>query len=77
MATAAGGSVVAVGETHELQGFALAGATVVAAASDDEMEAAWTAVGEDVGLLILSARAAMVLGHRLADRPDLLTAVMP
>ena len=70
-------TVVALGETHELQGFALAGVTVVAATAEVELSTAWQQLGSDVGLVILSPLAARVLESDLADRPDILTAVMP
>lgn len=69
-------SVVALGDPREVDGFALAGARVVVA-TDDEILATWLALDDDVGLVILSRRAAQILGDRLADHPDVLTAVLP
>jgi len=70
-------TIVALGETHELQGFALAGVTVVAVTAEAELSAAWQQLGPDVALVILSPLAARVLESDLAKRPDVLTAVMP
>jgi hypothetical protein len=69
-------SVVALGETHELDGFALVGVTVLAATTPADVIGAWTDLGPDVGLVILSPMAATTLHHLLADRPDTLTVVM-
>lgn len=70
-------TVVALGETHELVGFALAGARVVHAADAAALVAAWAALDADVGLAILSPLAATALDAVLDDRPDVLTVVMP
>jgi vacuolar-type H+-ATPase subunit F/Vma7 len=70
-------TIVALGEDERLDGFALAGASVIGATSDDEMRSAWGRLGSDVGLVILSARAALVLEPLLGDRSDVLTAVLP
>jgi vacuolar-type H+-ATPase subunit F/Vma7 len=70
-------AVVAIGETHELEGFALAGVSVVLATTETEITAAWRRLPPDTGLAILSAKAAALLQPVLGDRPDVLTAVMP
>lgn len=70
-------TVVALGERHELEGFALVGATIVTARTDDEISSGWRNLGPDVGLVILSSRAADVLRSELSSRPDILTAVLP
>lgn len=70
-------TVVALGETHELAGFALAGVTVVAATTEADVAAAWQRLGPDVGLVILSPMAARFLEPELGGRTDLLIAVMP
>ncbi|MGB5757864.1 MAG: hypothetical protein WBM50_13190 [Acidimicrobiales bacterium] len=70
-------AVVGLGETHELEGFALVGVTVVAAATATELIDAWTNLDGDVGLVILSPTAAGVLDRHLDERPDTLTVVMP
>ena len=68
--------VVALGETHELEGFALVGVTVVAAATRTEVIDAWRNLDQDVGLVILSPTAADVLDQHLEDRPNTFTVVM-
>ena len=70
-------TVVALGDDDRLDGFALAGATVIEVESDEELRSAWDELGPDVGLVILSARASQVLQPVLGDRTDLLTAVVP
>jgi vacuolar-type H+-ATPase subunit F/Vma7 len=71
------GTVVALGSGHVLDGFALAGASVVNATTDDNLVRAWEALGEDVGLVILSTEAARILDSHLQNRPDVLTVVVP
>ena len=67
-------SVVAIGESHELEGFALVGVTVQIT---ETVDAAWSELDSDVGLVILSPIAAEALRSRLVERPDVLTVVMP
>ena len=69
--------VGALGAAVDVEGFALAGALVFVADDDDAVDAMWSTVGDDVGVLILTARAAERLRARLGERPLLLTAVMP
>ena len=69
--------VLALGEAHELEGFALVGARVVPAQTPEEVRAAWARLGDDVSLLVLTRAAALTLGDDLARRDDLLTAVLP
>ena len=71
------GTVVALGSGHTLDGFALAGASVVSARTDGDVLCAWDSLGEDVGLVILSAEAALALDAHLQNRPDVLTVVLP
>ena len=71
------GTVVALGSGHALDGFALAGASVVNVTTDDNLVRAWEALGEDVGLVILSPEAGRILDSHLQNRPDVLTVVMP
>jgi vacuolar-type H+-ATPase subunit F/Vma7 len=70
-------TVVALGDDDRLQGFALAGATVVTATTDSDLRAAWDALDAEVGLVIMSTRVAEVLAPVLDERTDLLTAVLP
>ncbi len=69
--------VLALGEAHELEGFALVGARVVPAHTAEEVRAAWARLGDDVSLLVLTRAAAAALGDDLARRDDLLSAVLP
>jgi vacuolar-type H+-ATPase subunit F/Vma7 len=70
-------TVVALGNDDRLDGFALAGATIVRAGTDDELVAAWERLDADVGLLILTSDAATALASVLGHRPDILTTVLP
>ena len=69
--------IVALGDDDRLEGFALAGASVIAASTDDEIRQAWERLDPDVGLVILSVGASRVLESRLDERSDVLTAVLP
>jgi len=71
MATAA-----VIGEFLAVQGYALAGAAVCPADSPDEAIAAFDALPAGPTLVILTATAARWLADRLAQRPDVLTAVL-
>jgi vacuolar-type H+-ATPase subunit F/Vma7 len=71
------GSVVALGESHGLEGFALVGVEVRRVAGPDDVRSVWEHLDDQVSLVILSQAAADVLAERLADRPDVLTAVLP
>ncbi len=64
-------------EEAELEGFALVGVRVRAAETPALVLGAWHDLDADVGLVILSAAAAEVLGPTLTDRPGTITVVMP
>jgi vacuolar-type H+-ATPase subunit F/Vma7 len=70
-------TVVALGSGDVLDGFALAGVSVMAATTEEEVVHAWEALDDGVGLVILSPLAARTLDARLDERPDLLTVEMP
>ncbi len=70
-------TVLALGDAHELEGFALTGVRVLRATDPGAVTAAWQTLDPDVGLVVLTTEAARVLGGTLADRPDVLTAVLP
>ncbi len=70
-------TVVALGADDRLDGFALAGASVIATTTDEEVRGAWDRLASEVRLVILSADAARVLEPVLGDRADILTAVLP
>jgi len=71
MATAA-----VIGEALSVEGYALAGATVLVADSQAGAAAAWDALPPDTALLVMTTRAAEWLADRLAERPAILTAVL-
>ena len=70
-------AVVAIGATHDVEGFALVGVSVIAATTELEVIEAWSRLPDDTSLAILSAAAATTLDQQLEDRPDVLTVVMP
>jgi len=65
-----------IGEALAVEGYALAGAVVLAADSQAEAAAAWDALPPDTALLIMTDRAAGWLADLLAQRPAFLTAVL-
>ena len=66
-----------IGEELAVEGYALAGCVLLPADNPDEVNSAWQALPPDTVLLILTQTAASWLADRLAQRPDILTAVMP
>lgn len=66
-----------IGEELAVEGYALAGCVLLPADNPDEVISAWQALPPDTVLLILTQRAANCLAGRLAQRPDIMTAVMP
>jgi vacuolar-type H+-ATPase subunit F/Vma7 len=70
-------TVVALGSSDDLDGFALAGVRVVVTTTERAVTEAWSELDRDVGLVILSADAAHTLATVLDDRADVLTVVMP
>lgn len=72
------GAIAAIGSRPRVQGFALAGALVVAAETPDAVRSAWDGLDTDVVLVILTPSAAAALAGRLDDlSATRLTAVMP
>ena len=69
--------VAVIGELTRVQGFALAGAVVLAAADPEAVRSAWASLGADVAVVVLTPAAAAALGD--AQRPPRwpLTVVMP
>ncbi|GAA1469454.1 V-type ATP synthase subunit F [Microbacterium thalassium] len=69
-------SIAVIGEEHLVDGYRLAGATVLLAAGADAVRRAWDALPGDVGVVVLTAQAAAALGE---DREDgrRMVAVMP
>jgi len=70
-------TVVGIGEEGVMTGFAVTGVPVITAETESEIIAAWDGLDDDVGLVILSARASEVLRADLEGRADRLSAVMP
>ncbi len=70
-------SVVALGESHELDGLALAGVRVLRADTDESMVAAFDELDDDVGLIILTEQSARALREPLDRHPRLLRVVLP
>lgn len=68
------GSLVAIGESRRMRGFALAGVIVMAAEDAAAVREAWRAVPGDAEVVILTPAAAAALADR-SETP--LTAVLP
>jgi vacuolar-type H+-ATPase subunit F/Vma7 len=62
-------TVVALGEAHRVEGFALAGAEVVNAADASAVREAWAALPADVAVVILTPTAADALPPDVSPRP--------
>ncbi len=69
--------VVAIGEGARVRAFALAGVGVTVADDAADVRAAWTSLGREVGLVILTAPAAVALAAELADPGERLWLVLP
>lgn len=69
-------TVAAIGEGRLVEGFGLAGVTVLAADDPAGWRAAWDDLADDVGLLLLTASSRRALADRLDDRGDLLWTVV-
>jgi vacuolar-type H+-ATPase subunit F/Vma7 len=66
-------TVAAIGDRDDLDGFRLVGVPVTTTPTAAAALAAWDALSEHVGLVILSPTAAAALGPRLNDRPNVMT----
>ncbi len=71
------GRVVALGEAVRVEGFALAGATVLVADVPDAVCRTWESLPDDVAVVLLTTDAAAVLAQGEAAPKDVLIAVMP
>ena len=72
------GNILAIGERVRVQGFGLAGMTVVAADDDAAVRAAWRELPDETELVILTASAHAALGaQELAREGAPLVVVMP
>ncbi|MGZ4201368.1 MAG: hypothetical protein ACXVRH_04840 [Thermoleophilaceae bacterium] len=70
-------TVVAIGEPVRLAGYAMAGVDVRGAGDASAAEAAWDGLSDDVACLILTPESHASLGRRLAERPEIVWAVVP
>jgi len=68
-------SVVVIGASLKLLGWALAGAELIEASDADEARAAWSGLDADVGLVLLTAEARSALPAHLEGA--MLWAVLP
>jgi vacuolar-type H+-ATPase subunit F/Vma7 len=71
------GRLVVLGEAVRVEGFALAGATVLVADDTDAVRRAWASLPGDVAVVLLTANAAAALAEEPALREGVLSAVMP
>ena len=69
------GLVVALGEPAHVQGFALAGAALARADDPESVRGAWSELGDEVSVVILSRAAADALRDR-RDHERILRVVM-
>ena len=69
-------TVAAIGEGRLVEGYGLAGVTVLAADDPAGWLAAWDELDDEVGLLLLTADSRRVLADRLGGRDDLLWTVV-
>jgi vacuolar-type H+-ATPase subunit F/Vma7 len=70
-------TVAALGEQSLLEGFQLAGASVYAAETDDEVRRTWSVLPDNTAVVILTPRAAGALGAILTDPHHPMTVVLP
>ncbi len=70
-------TTAAIGDPRRVGGFALAGVEVLPADGADAAAEALAALAPDVGLLILTPAAYEGVAEELAERPDLIWAVLP
>jgi vacuolar-type H+-ATPase subunit F/Vma7 len=71
------GGVVALGERHRVDGWALAGVTVIVAEAPDAVRRAWRGLLPETALVLLTPAAAEALADELTAGAAPLTAVMP
>jgi vacuolar-type H+-ATPase subunit F/Vma7 len=69
--------VAVIGEHAAVVGYTLAGAVVVPADDAEAVRTAWDRLPGDVEVVVLTARAARVLGSTRTEAPLPLTVVMP
>lgn len=69
--------IAALGDPHRVRPLALAGVQTLGAVTNDEIVNAWSMVGPDVAVLILTRQAWAALADRLDERRSLLVTVLP
>lgn len=69
--------VVVLGEAARVEGFALGGATVITAEDRDAVLRAWTTLGDDVAVIVLTTKASAALDGAAVEHDGVLTVVMP
>ncbi len=77
MAEVVSGIVTALGERALVEGYGLAGALVLPAESESEVLRAWAAMPPGVNAVVLTARAAAVLGPELTAPGAPMGVVLP
>lgn len=70
-------TIVALGERERVEGFAVAGVRVIAAAEASDIRDAWKRLSESVAVVILTPAARTALSDLLPLRPDLVWTVIP
>jgi vacuolar-type H+-ATPase subunit F/Vma7 len=71
------GRVAVIGEDVAIAGYALAGAVVLPADSDDDVRRQWAGLADDVEVVILTPAAAAAMGQEPVDAVTPLSVVMP
>ncbi|MGD0084753.1 MAG: hypothetical protein ABSD78_16405 [Acidimicrobiales bacterium] len=71
------GRVAVIGETVHVEGFALAGATVICTEDATGARDAWLTLADDTVLVVLTPMAAAAVGGIPASNDDVLTVVIP
>ena len=69
--------IAALGEWRRIQALAVAGVEAYFAETEDQVIAEWTALPEDVAVLVVTKHAADALRDRLEERRKLLVTVLP
>lgn len=70
-------TIAAIGEPALLDGFRLAGVSVFAGFTDEEIINAWTALPQDTAIVLLTPHSARTLEPVLADPRSPMTVVLP
>ncbi|HUW78240.1 MAG TPA: hypothetical protein VMV52_05750 [Candidatus Nanopelagicaceae bacterium] len=71
------GTVVALGEEALIKGYSLAGASLAAVDTDDDVRSGWNSLPKTTAVVILTPRAAKALGKALFDLDSPMSVVLP